>query len=204
MALLSSIWLAGCSVFGVREVEEPPHSVVARVGAVEIRRYPPRIAAETTVRASELDARSAGFQRIAGYIFGGNHAQAKIAMTAPVAQAKGGEKIAMTAPVAQDRSAAGGWTIRFFMPARYTMQTLPQPNDGSVHLVAIPAETYGVLRFSGVPSPASVSRETGVLLRTLSGSVWTPSGTPVAWFYDPPWTLPPLRRNEVAVVVAGK
>ena len=26
-------------------------------------------------------------------------------------------------------------------------------------------------------------------------------GDPVVWFYDPPWTLPPLRRNEVAVRV---
>ncbi len=209
MALASSIWLAGCSVFGIREVEEPASHVVARLGAVQIRDYAPRIAAETTVAAGELDARGVGFRRLAGYIFGANHAQAKVAMTAPVAQAQAqaqaGQRIAMTAPVAQARAGQGGaWVIRFFMPAGYTMQSLPQPNDPAVRLVAVAAETYGVLRFSGAPSPASVRREDAALLRALDGSAWRATGDPVAWFYDPPWTLPPLRRNEVAVIVAPR
>ena len=102
-ALLSGVLLAACSVIGVRAgTEEPKYDVVARQGTgaseVEIRRYAPRLAAETTVAAaSETAARSEGFRRLAGYIFGGNRGQAKIAMTAPVAQSP--EKIAMTAPV---------------------------------------------------------------------------------------------------------
>jgi hypothetical protein len=206
MALLSSIWLAACSVFGITGVKEPPYRLVAKVGSVEIRQYAPRIVAETTVRAGELEARSVGFRRVAGYIFGANHAQAKIAMTAPVAQqtAGGGQTIAMTAPVAQASAAGGAWTIAFFMPADYTMQTLPAPNDPAVTLRELPAQDFAVLRFSGLTAPDTVARETARLLRGLAGSAWTPVGEPVAWFYDPPWTLPPLRRNEVAVAVQGR
>ena len=187
MALLSSLWLTGCSVFGIREAAEPSYRVLARVHAIEIRRYDPRIAAETTVTASEETARSTGFRQIAGYIFGANHARAKIAMTAPVAQR---------------RSGPGHSTIRFFMPAGSTLQTLPTPNNPQVILAPLPAETFAVLRFSGTPTPDAVAREDARLLHGLAGSGWSVAGAPVAWFYDPPWTLPPLRRNEVAVQVS--
>lgn len=201
-AALTSASLAACSVVGVREAEEPAFSVVERMGAVEVREYPPRVAAETTVDSGEIEARSTGFRRLAGYIFGNNRSRAKVAMTAPVAQAK--ESIAMTAPVAQGRDAAGQWTIRFFMPAKYTMETLPRPLDPTVRLVAVPSEMMAVLRFSGSTAPDAVKARERQLLRTLQGRAWQPTGTAVAWFYDPPWTLPPFRRNEVAVPVTRR
>ena len=207
MTLLCSLWLAGCSVLGIRDTPEPAHSVLGRVGAVEIRQYGPRVAADTQVAGGELAARSTGFRRLAGYIFGANHTQAKIAMTAPVAQAQGrGGILAMTAPVAEAPASgsAGGWTIRFFMPAGASLQTLPAPDDPSVQLTAVPPETYAVLRFNGLASAATVRRESAALLHALDGSEWTPTGAPIAWFYDPPWTLPPLRRNEVAVSLTRK
>ncbi|WP_428391874.1 SOUL family heme-binding protein [Lichenicoccus sp.] len=205
MALLSSLWLTGCSVLGISEVAEPPFTVLAGVGKIEIRDYPPRVVAETTVQESEAAARNTGFRRIAGYIFGGNHDRTKIAMTAPVAQQHAGgssRKIPMTAPVSQGQAGPNGWTIRFFMPTGSTIQTLPEPNDANVKLVQLPAQTFAVLRFSGSTTPTAVAREDAKLLRGLAGSGWSASGTPVAWFYNPPWTLPPLRRNEVAVPVS--
>ena len=201
-AALTGATLAACSVVGVREAEEPAFRVVDRVGVVEIRQYAPRIAAETAVNGSEMEARSAGFRRLAGYIFGNNRSRSKVAMTAPVAQAK--EEIAMTAPVAQARDASGQWTIQFFMPAKYTMETLPQPLDPAVRLVNVPSEMIAVLRFSGSTAPDAVEARERELLRELKGSAWQPTGTAVAWFYDPPWTLPPFRRNEVAVPVTRR
>lgn len=199
---LTSASLAACSVVGVREAEEPAFSVVGRVGAVEVRQYAPRIAAETTVDGGEMEARSIGFRRLAGYIFGNNRSRAKIAMTAPVVQAR--QAIPMTAPVAQARDAAGRWTIQFFMPAKHAMETLPQPLDPAVRLAAVPGETAAVLRFSGSTAPDAVEAKKRQLLRTLQGSAWQPAGAVVAWFYDPPWTLPPFRRNEVAVPVTRR
>lgn len=123
------------SVVGIRVGTEEPHFLHRPLTAtIEIRQYGPRIAAETTVAADEDRARNIGFRRLARYIFGGNHRGEGIAMTAPVAQQQaGGDEIAMTAPVAQSREEDdGGWRIRFFMPAKWTMETLPIPDDDSV------------------------------------------------------------------------
>jgi hypothetical protein len=203
--LAAGLAVAACSVVGDRRgTEEPAYAVVGQAGPVEIRRYAPRIAAETEVAGDAEAARNAGFRRLADYIFGGNRGAEKIAMTAPVAQAPAeGTRIAMTAPVAQQEAASGRWTIRFFMPARWTMATLPVPNDPAVRLVEVPGETMAVLRFSGSRGAEAVAAREGELMRALNGSAWTPRAEPVAWFYDPPWTLPWLRRNEVAVPVAG-
>ena len=193
------------SIVGVRHgTEEPPYTVEQRTDGVEIRRYGPRVAAETTVTAGEEAARGKGFRRLAGYIFGGNHTDTKIAMTAPAAQQAGsarGRKIAMTAPVAQRAESNGDWVIRFFMPADKTMESLPRPDDPTVRLVTVPAETVAVRRFTGSGSPAAIASQTASLMHTLGNAGLEPAGEPVAWFYDPPWTVPMLRRNEVAVSV---
>ena len=197
-ALLSS----ACSVVGVRSgTETPPYEVAARVGDVEIRHYPARLAAETEVEGDAVGARSAGFRRLAGFIFGGNRSRTDIAMTAPVGQSVS-RRIAMTAPVATQPAADGKWVVRFFMPAAYTAETLPKPDDPAVTIVVVPAETMAVYRYTGSIAADAVAQARRVLLRRLDGSDWRAMGEPVDWFYDPPWTLPPLRRNEVAVPVA--
>ncbi len=207
VAYASSLLLGGCTVFGIRSgTPQPAYTVVGRIGVVELRQYGPRLAAETTVAGSESDARSAGFRRLAAYIFGANTkadgGSDKIAMTAPVEQnrAVGGERVAMTAPVTQE-PADGGWTIRFFLPANLTLATAPRPRDKEIRLLMVPPETMAVLRFSGTPDAHSLSVHSERLLATLAGSDWKPDGQVVAWFYDPPWTLPRLRRNEVAITV---
>jgi hypothetical protein len=190
------------SVAGLRwNTEEPLYSHARLTRTVEIRRYGSRIAAQTTV-FDEVDpsaALSAGFRRLAGYIFGANHRSAKIAMTAPVSQ-HAGERIAMTAPVTQ-QTVERGSVVRFFMPAEYTMDMLPTPNDDTVALVTVPAETVAVLRFTGDRGPDAVASHSTTLLEILEDNGFKPAGTPVAWFYDPPWTIPFRRRNEVAVAV---
>jgi hypothetical protein len=158
-----------------------------------------------TVQGDEISARSAGFRRIANFIFGANSTDTSISMTAPVAQSAGGSaKIAMTAPVAQTQSSTGAWVITFFMPAKYTLATLPKPLDPSVQIITVPPETYAVYRFSGIPGKAAESKARNTLLTSLGPSTWLADGPTVSWFYDPPWTLPWARRNEVAVPVKAK
>lgn len=189
---------AAWSVVGIVSEEEPRHEVIARLGEVEIRRYAPRLAAETLVQGEENAARGEGFNRLAGYIFGGNKGERRIAMTAPVAQEPA--RIAMTAPVAQEAT-PDGWRIRFFLPAEITAETAPEPRDSRVLITPVPAQTLAVLRFAGSTGPAAVAEKTAALLAALAGTAWHPAGQPLAWFYNPPWTLPPLRRNEVALPV---
>jgi hypothetical protein len=203
MSILSSIALSACSVVGIRSsTEEPRYTVLQVQGPLEIRTYGARLAAETEVTGTEESSRSDGFRRLARYIFGANSSKGGIAMTAPVAQAGGSHTIAMTVPLGQDRSAPDVWRIRFFMPAQYTEATLPRPDDPLVKIVIVPAETYGVYRYSGSTDPTATEAADHALLQRLEGSGWVPAGPPVAWFYDPPWTLPFLRRNEAAVKVA--
>ncbi|ORW00915.1 heme-binding protein [Mycobacterium kyorinense] len=194
------------SVVGIRSgTEQPLYRVEPLTDEVEIRRYGPRIAAETTVRASEEAARHEGFRRLAGYIFGANHSAEKIAMTAPVGQYSvrgNGQKIAMTAPVAQSGNFEQGWVIRFFMPAKWTMDTLPVPVDTRVRLVELPAQTVAVLSFSGGRGPDAVAARTAQLREVLRAYGFEPAGEPTAWFYDPPWTVPFRRRNEIAIPIS--
>lgn len=213
--------LAGVGqLVGIRAgTEQPPYEVVGRVGDAEIRRYAPQIAAEAVVEGPVETARNEGFRRVAGYIFGDNTAKASVAMTAPVVQgreAAGGsqsiamtapvvqaragrsESIAMTSPVVQQPAGAESWSIQFIMPSKYTLATLPQPNDPRVRLVEIPARTFAVVRFSGLGREDAVARHEKALDAALAGSSWRAVGEPVTWYYDPPWTLPFLRRNEVA------
>jgi hypothetical protein len=196
---------AGGSLVGVRNgTEEPAYSVERLTDGLEIRHYGQRIAAETTVHADEVSARNAGFRRLAGYIFGDNQSSTKIAMTAPVVQqagGQGGEKIAMTAPVSQEAGADGEWVIRFFMPANKTLETLPKPNDTAVRLFTIPAQTVAVRRFSGSRDHGAIASQTAELISALRDDGFEPIGTPAAWFYDPPWTVPVMRRNEIAVAI---
>ena len=193
---------AGGSIVGIRTgTEEPSFTVERRIGEVEIRRYGARIAAQTAIDADEEAARNEGFRRLARYIFGGNTDKTKIAMTAPVAQ-QPGRKIAMTAPVATERTATGEWLIRFFMPSEHTMESLPTPNDDRVQLVEVPPETVAVLRFSGVASLDAIAGRTEELLTTVRDAGLSTHGDPVTWFYDPPWTIPFRRRNEIAVAVS--
>ncbi|MGY4654009.1 SOUL family heme-binding protein [Mycobacterium sp. URHB0021] len=175
------------SIAGIRIGTEEPHCLRRPLtDSVEIRRYGPRIAAETTVNDNEDRARGVGFRRLADYIFGANERDDTISMTAPVAQARGSD---------------GRWTIRFFMPSKWTMDTLPAPDSEDVTLVTAPGETVAVLRFSGDRGPKAVAARTDELIRTLLDNGIEPVGDAVAWFYDPPWTVPFRRRNEIAIPV---
>jgi len=156
------------------------------------------------VQGDEISARSQGFRQIASFIFGANISKSSIAMTAPVAQQSDAAKIAMTAPVAQNQTATGGWTISFFMPAKYTIATLPKPTDPSIEIVEVPPQTYAVYQYSGIPGRGATEAAHTALISKLQASSYAATGDITDWFYDPPWTIPFLRRNEAAVPVAPK
>lgn len=179
-------------------VEEPKYTVSLREGAIEIRDYPATVAAEVTVTGDQRTAASKGFRLLAGYIFGGNTRHQSIAMTAPVAQQRAGETIAMTAPVLQTPR-DGGWVVRFTMPARYSIETLPKPDDPAVMLRQIAPARYAVIRFSGLVSQANVAGKAAALLAFVSAHHLHTIGAVSLAQYDPPWTLWFLRRNEVLI-----
>jgi SOUL heme-binding protein len=183
----------------VSNVEQPQYKVVERSGNVEIRDYPPMIVAEADVRGERRQAIGDGFRVIADYIFGNNTSAQKVPMTAPVTQ-EGNEKIAMTAPVTQQTD-GDTWRVRFIMPSKYTMETLPKPNNPAVKLKEVAAKRFAVIRFSGIAGDDSLKRHTQELRDFLGAKKLAPLSPPTYAFYNPPWTLPFFRRNEVMIEI---
>lgn len=189
--------LSACATEGV---EEPAYSLRIADGDFEVRTYAPTIVAETTVRGDAWATRFEGFGPLADYIFAKGREGEKIAMTAPVTQTPR-EKIAMTAPVTQQQESSGEWTIGFTMPAGYTLATLPSPVSPDVKLVEHPARTMAVYTFSGVATDNDLRQAADTLRRKVDQAGLVARGSPVFAFYDPPWTLAFLRRNEVLMEV---
>ena len=140
-------------------------------------------------------ARGDAFRLIAGYIFGANKARKKVAMTAPVEINSAGTKIAMTAPVELNNSDNG-------LIMRFRLDQLPEPSDPRVKLTQMPSTTVAALRFSGSTSDAAVSTRTEELVSALQSSKWKIAGAATAFFYNPPWTMPFFRTNEVVIPVS--
>jgi hypothetical protein len=190
-------------VFGIRLYEEPPYVVRDRVGeAIEVRRYAPRLAAEAVVTTPGEAGRSEAFRLLFEYIAGANRAAPaakRIAMTTPV-DVREARRIAMTTPV--DVREDGGVRMQFFLPATLGGDGAPEPTDQRVQIVSVPAETIATLRFSG--TGRDMPDRQAALLAALDGSTWQPVGEPYALFYDAPFTLPFVRRNEAAVRVTSR
>mmetsp|Transcript_29463 Transcript_29463/g.80963 ORF Transcript_29463/g.80963 Transcript_29463/m.80963 type:complete len:238 (+) Transcript_29463:98-811(+) len=213
-------------VFGKQTVAEPAYEVISKqlsssLVPYEIRRYSTRFAAETAYAATPSSATAENedntpFRLLAQYIgvFGtpANEGQHAISMTAPVMkkEAATGEpvKIAMTAPVIkeQPQDADEKKTMAFVLPAEYdSLAKIPKPTDGRVHIKEIPPQTGVVHRYSGSYSD-DISREKALALAQQlreDGLVEMSDELVLQqyqfWGYNPPFTIPYFRRNEIWV-----
>ncbi len=183
------------------QVNEPKFKVVESHGNIEIREYAPLLVAEASVEGERKEAISKGFRILADYIFGNNAPHQKISMTAPVTQQQG-EKIAMTAPVIQQALDHNGhWKVRFVMPAEYMLENLPQPNNIQVKILSVPTKRYAVIRFSDLAGEKNLQKHLEELRRWTNKEKLNIIGEPIFAFYNPPWTLPFMRRNEIMMEV---
>lgn len=183
--------------------EEPKFTILEKEPPFEVRFYAPMIVAEVQVEGDLDGASSQGFKLIAAYIFGQNQVNEKIAMTAPVTvedQAQKSTKIAMTAPVGIE-STSGKWTVSFVMPSEYTMDTIPKPLNPQVQLRQIPALKKAVVNFSGFYNTQKVAEKTLELEQWMKARNLQANGAPNFARYNPPWTLPFMRRNEVMITL---
>lgn len=194
-----SALLGSCSP-GSSSFERAKYTVLREQGCFEIRQYAPQIVAETVVEACFDEAGNVAFRRLYGYISGKNRTKTSIAMTAPVEQTASSEKIAMTAPVEQVRS-GDAYAVRFLMPAKYTLQTLPEPLDPSVRLREIPGQRMAAVRYSGTWSRKRYEQKRAALEEFIGEQGLTVTGDDIFARYDPPFQLWFLRRNEVLIPV---
>ncbi|MCC5013553.1 MULTISPECIES: SOUL family heme-binding protein [unclassified Legionella] len=169
----------------VSNVEQTKYKVVESFGGIEIRDYSGMIVAEVQVPGDRKDAANKGFRLLAGYIFGENESKNKIAMTAPVIQ----------------ESVGNEWKVRFIMPSYYSMERLPAPNNTAVKLTTMQGGRFVVIRFSGLANERNLKEHQQKLVDFVRTKKLKPISEPIYAFFNPPWTLPLLRRNEIMIEI---
>lgn len=227
LATLGSSILA---VVGLRISEEPKHQIMLKKDNIEIRRYEPLITASISMSYFPNDNRGDAFRALASYIFGENKSDEQLPMTTPVISSTS-KKIPMTAPVITTTSKKMPMTapvitkhvssqlnsgsapqdlknqskndpeMSFIMPSNLNLKTLPKPLDSRIKLTEIPSKTYAVIRFSGNYSDESFKEQTQKLMDWLLKEKIEILSEPQWAGYDPPFTIPALKRNEVMIEV---
>lgn len=200
------LWFFTLLVFSntAMAIEEPKFTLLEKDKAFELRAYAPKIIAEVVVDGNMREASSKGFRLIADFIFGNNTVQSgkseKISMTAPVSVEPQSEKISMTSPVGVQH-ASKGWKVYFVMPSQYTLETLPKPKSPLVSIKQISSQKFAVIRFSGLVDEEKMEKKVAELKQWTDNKKLKVLGNPELARYNPPWTLPFLRRNEVMLEV---
>lgn len=164
--------------------ESAPYQVERASGKFEVRDYPALTVVETPM-AREASESDRSFNRLFRFITGGNEAQKKIAMTTPVFMS-GGE----TNPV-----------MAFVMPADLKTGEVPAPLDDSVTVREIPPGQFAVLRYSGARNASNEAGSLAQLRDWIQSQGLKELSPPIYGYFDPPWTPPFLRRNEVMVKI---
>jgi hypothetical protein len=177
-------------------IEEPSFTTVRTMEGIEVREYAAYTVAEALVSADASDAGSRAFPILAGYIFGKNKGERKMAMTAPVTQAAVPMKLEMTAPVTQTPS-AGGYLVQFVLPKGITVANAPEPLDARVMLREVAPKRVAVIRYSGFWSESNYNEHLAKLQTGLRTAQLAWTGEPVLSRYDGPTTPWFMRRNEI-------
>ncbi|KAF3334096.1 heme-binding-like protein [Carex littledalei] len=194
-------------MLGKITVETPKFEVLHSCPDYEIRRYNPSVVAEVTYDPKQLKGdRDGGFMILANYIGAlgqpQNSKPEKIAMTAPVITKTSPEpeKIAMTAPVIT--TGDGMVTMQFVLPSKYQkVDDAPKPTDERVVIKEEGEKKYAVVRFSGMATDKVVEEKVRKLKESLERDGHKGVGDFLLARYNPPWTLPPLRTNEIMIPV---
>lgn len=168
-----------------RRIPRPDYKVIKKERNIQIREYAPMILAEVQVLGDRKQAINQGFRVLAKYIFGGNSLNKKMAMTAPVTQQKFKDS----------------WKVRFVMEKQYTLETLARPLSLQVNVHPMDAKNFVVIRFNGLATDKNILKHTKKLQAYISGNHLISTDDPILAFYNPPWTLPFFRRNEIMVEI---
>lgn len=183
---------------GVRTTSEPQYHVIFQDHEFEIRQYSILLIAETVAAGNYQQAGHAAFKRLANYIFGGNKRRENMAMTTPVIREQTGEELSMTAPVLQETEGKQ-WRMSFVMPEGFQLETLPIPLDEGIVLKELPSKKVATIRYNGSLNEESIAIHSQKLLTWLEKQSLKPLSPFRSAAYDPPWTLPLMRRNEIHV-----
>lgn len=170
--------------FTSKNIETPNYKVIKTFDEVEVRLYPKMVVAKTNLADKSFDNQgSNGFRTIAGYIFGGNEKNEKIAMTAPVVMNMGDSA-----------------SMYFVMPKSYDKSELPTPNSKNVQIVEVAEKTLAVITYGGFSSDEKIEKHRKQLGQILQKNKIQTKGAFLYMGYNAPWDII-NRKNEVAIEV---
>ena len=158
-------------------------------GKIEIRQYPPMILIQTDLNEKNKDSRKEAFKTLANYIFGGNDKKMKIPMTSPVIYKKANDE---------------NWTMNFIIPDKYKREDLPNQMNFALSKLSIveePEKKYISIAFSGMDNEKSRMENLNHLLSYTKTHSIQVNENPLILIYNPPWTLPFLRKNEILLEI---
>lgn len=164
------------------KINEPSYKILRKDSHIEFRQYSPMVIAEVSMQGTKTEAIKNGFRILAAYIFGDNQSD---------------QKIAMTKPVMQTKQNANTWLIRFVMPSSWTMGDIPAPKNNKIKIIETHEQSMISIRFSGAITDMNIDRHLNKLKRYIDEKGIRVDGNPIYAFYNPPWTLPFMRRNEI-------
>ena len=186
-------------------IESPKYEVEKEEGSFEIRTYAAYIVAQVDVESDFDGALRNGFEILAHYIFGGNKKKESIPMTAPVSEEipmmapVTSEKISMTAPVTEEQAGERSYRVSFAMPSKFTVETLPEPQDKRITFKVVEGRRTAAIRFSGRVHEKLATQKTEELRDWLSRNGMVPKSNFVVALYNPPFIPGIFRRNEIVV-----
>lgn len=187
------------SVFGIRIEKEPAYREIVKQGTKSIRSYSAYVIVKTQQMGDLRNDEKESFYKLFNYISGENEEQEKMPMTAPVLQGRPTQKIAIASPVLPYNKQ--GWDMSFVLPQNYSPKNAPTPSDASLKLDYIPAQIVGVIRYSGAVNESRINSLFLELKQWLESQGYQVVSDLRSARYDPPFTLPFLRRNEIHVDV---
>ena len=185
IVILSALCLSACTMFGDISVNVAPFELISADGPFEVRHYE-RLVLASTKMPQGMNSASGPFRRLFDYISGNNEKK---------------ENIAMTAPVFMDQSGQTTEAMSFVLPENLSLISSPSPAHPAVKLVEISNYTVAVVSFSGFLNQKSISTNKTLLENWIANRGFKTIGMAKAAGYNPPFTLPFLRRNEVFIPI---
>lgn len=203
------VLLTGCSVVGKGNTPMAPYKVLSLDNKknIEVRVYENMILVSAPMDKNSKDGRKQAFMKLFGYISGENILNKKVEMTAPVlmsTEQDKGTKISMTAPVFMGNENKNESVMSFVLPKAFTMQNAPKPIDPELQLNQLKDYKVAAITFSGLLSKNNISKHKEILDNWIISQGYNKTGAYKTAGYNPPFTIPFFRRNEVLIPIEIK
>lgn len=165
-----------------KNIETYPYVINKKYDGFETRNYEASLFTSVQLSGNKYkDESGKGFSILAGYIFGGNEKNEKIAMTSPVAM-----------------SLEDSMTMMFMVPKKFNKETLPQPNQSQIKFQQVPAKTVAAISFGGWANDEKIEKYKQKLIKAIEAEGIVYSNRFYYLGYNPPFEFF-NRKNEIIV-----